>query len=56
MAPKKKKEGKPGGEQAEPQEEDKELLEKELVLSYLKSKLAACARALAHTDSLPACR
>lgn len=32
---------KKAGEEVEPLEEDKDLLEKELVISYLKSKLAA---------------
>jgi hypothetical protein len=39
--PPKKKEGKKGNEEDEPHEEDKDLLEKELVISYLKSKLVA---------------
>lgn len=37
MPPKKKP-----GEEEEPVEEEKDLLEKELVISYLKSKLASC--------------
>jgi hypothetical protein len=37
MPPKKKT-----GEEEEPVEEEKDLLEKELVISYLKSKLASC--------------
>jgi hypothetical protein len=41
--PPKKKDGKVGGDEEEPMEEDKDLLEKELVISYLKMKLAACA-------------
>lgn len=34
---------KKAGEEVEPLEEDKDLLEKELVISYLKSKLVAYA-------------
>jgi len=45
MPPKEKK-VMPAGEEEEPLEEDKELVEKELVISYLKMKLAACASAL----------
>ena len=40
MPPKKKEAGgKAQAEDAEPQEEEKELLERELVIGYLKSKL-----------------
>lgn len=46
MPPKKKDaEKKAGEEDEEPLEEEKELLEKELVISYLKMKLVACAPA-----------
>lgn len=41
--PPKKKDGKAVGDEEEPSEEAKDLLEKELVISYLKMKLAACA-------------
>lgn len=41
--PPKKKDGKSGGEEEEPLEEEKDLIEKELVSSFLKLKLAACA-------------
>ena len=41
--PPKKKDGKAGADEEEPSEEAKDLLEKELVISYLKMKLAACA-------------
>ena len=41
--PPKKKDGKAAVDEEEPSEENKDLLEKELVISYLKMKLVACA-------------
>ena len=41
--PPKKDAKKAGGEDEGPQEEEKDLVEKELTISYLKMKLAACA-------------
>ena len=41
--PPKKDAKKAGGEDEGPQEEEKDLIEKELTISYLKMKLAACA-------------
>jgi hypothetical protein len=40
--PPKKKDAKGAADDEEPSEENKDLLEKELVISYLKMKLAAC--------------